>query len=373
MFRINGKLMLRDVVIGNIKDNEVEVINEQLSPLYFNTHKDIESWLKMRAIDSHRTHSRLLKKALRISTTDDLEAVLKFNAATITDNYWVKLDNEDLTWNDIIFKENKFSEVALEGSFEYMFQEPSRTPELTNIGSFEKCWKQDKDGAWWLYKDGTKEENFSELFVNKLGNKLGFDMAVYEYDKGYIKSKDFTNSGEFTLELMRTIISDNDDYSENFELLYSINEEIAKDYIKMLYLDTLCFNVDRHTENYGLLRNSYTGEILKLAPNFDNNLSLISRNAKDISPGFVGYFTDFINANTKAKDIFTKLNVTKVTEKDISKIVSTIPIEIGNNIENVKNIVLHSQEIIESKIDIKNKESLLEKEEDKGQAEEKER
>lgn len=346
MSKVNGKLMLRDIVIGNIVDNEVEIINNKLSPLYFHKHRDIENWLKMRAIDSHRTHSRLLKKALGISPTDDLEAVLKFNAATITDDYWIKFNNDNLTWNDIVFKENKFSEVALKGSFEYMFQEPSRTPELTNIGSFEKCWKQDNEGFWWLYKDGTKEEYFSELFVNKLGNKLGFDMAIYEYDNGYIKSKDFTNNGELSLELMRTIISDNDDYIENFETLYSINEQIAKDYIKMLYLDTLCFNVDRHTENYGIIRNSYTGEVIKLAPNFDNNLSLISRNAKDISKEFVNYFTDFISSNKKAKDIYEILNVLKITDKDIEKIVDSIPIQIGDKIENVKNIVLHSQELL---------------------------
>lgn len=36
-------------------------------------------------------------------------------------------------------------------------------------------------------------------------------------------------------------------------------------------------NVDRHTFNYGLLRDVNTGKILSLAPNFDNNLALISR------------------------------------------------------------------------------------------------
>ena len=42
-------------------------------------------------------------------------------------------------------------------------------------------------------------------------------------------------------------------------------------------MDTICANPDRHTFNYGILRNVNTGEILGLAPNFDNNMALISR------------------------------------------------------------------------------------------------
>ncbi len=102
MSKINGKLMLRDIVIGNIIDNEVKIINNKLSPLYFNKHKDIENWLKMRAIDSHITHSKLLKKALGISLTDDLEAVLKFNAATKkAKDIYEKLNILQITEKDI--------------------------------------------------------------------------------------------------------------------------------------------------------------------------------------------------------------------------------------------------------------------------------
>ncbi len=35
--------------------------------------------------------------------------------------------------------------------------------------------------------------------------------------------------------------------------------------------------MDRHTNNYGVLRDAATGEIVKLAPNYDNNIALISR------------------------------------------------------------------------------------------------
>lgn len=58
-------------------------------------------------------------------------------------------------YEDIRFKENYFSELALRGDPDSFSNRPSRTPELTNIGSFEKCWKL-IDGEWWMYKSGAE-------------------------------------------------------------------------------------------------------------------------------------------------------------------------------------------------------------------------
>ncbi len=45
----------------------------------------------------------------------------------------------------------------------------------------------------------------------------------------------------------------------------------------MVFLDTICAKLDRHTFNFGILRNNNTGDVIGLAPNFDNNMALISR------------------------------------------------------------------------------------------------
>ena len=44
----------------------------------------------------------------------------------------------------------------------------------------------------------------------------------------------------------------------------------------MLVFDALIYNEDRHFGNFGLLRNSHTGEVIAPAPLFDNGLSLFS-------------------------------------------------------------------------------------------------
>ena len=79
----------------------------------------------------------------RITNSNDVNIVLKVNGATITDNYWVKpVDNIGLTWDKV----NYFSNLALYGNFEsfnkiYDKELDYNTPELTNIGSYEKCWR----------------------------------------------------------------------------------------------------------------------------------------------------------------------------------------------------------------------------------------
>lgn len=207
---------------------------------------------------------------------------MRVNGSTITDTYWVLQDDEELTYEKVRFCQNEFDQLALLGdpdSFNRANQSgllDSRTPELTNIGSFEKCWRRE-DGHWWLYKQGNDLEIFTELFIYELGKILGFDMAhCVAWEKG-IKSRDFTDGANINYEPARSLVGDEVDYVFNYNRIKELKPVMTKAYLDILFLDTICFNMDRHTENYGFLRDPKTGEFLKMAPNFDNNIALISR------------------------------------------------------------------------------------------------
>ena len=90
MLSITGELMSEDKVIATVKNGEITDCNETLLPLYLKRTKNLEGWLASRAIDTHRTNSRLLKKALRLHTADDAQIALAVNAATVTDRYWLE-------------------------------------------------------------------------------------------------------------------------------------------------------------------------------------------------------------------------------------------------------------------------------------------
>lgn len=53
--------------------------------------------------------------------------------------------------------------------------------------------------------------------------------------------------------------------------------KIRRQYRQLCYFDALIFNMDRHEQNFGFLREPDTGKVLALAPLFDHNIALISR------------------------------------------------------------------------------------------------
>ena len=70
---------------------------------------------------------------------------------------------------------------------------------------------------------------------------------------------------------------DDEDYIRTVEKLAEICPTAIPDYVRMIFLDTVTANPDRHTNNFGLLRDTVSGKLTALAPNFDNNMALISR------------------------------------------------------------------------------------------------
>ncbi|MCI5687245.1 MAG: hypothetical protein MR303_01915 [Emergencia sp.] len=326
---LSGYLMSEDRRIATIENGEITSAEETLLPLYLKRTKDVEGWLASRAIDTHRANSRLLKKVLRLRTADDAETALSVNGATITDTYWICPANQPLNYADICFKENYFDGLALCGDPDSFSLRPSRTPELTNIGSYEKCWRQ-KDGVWWLYKAGTIQEYFSELFICRLGIAMDFSMAYYEMDGDYIRTRDFTEGAKVNFETADGFMGDDDDYSRCYDQLCEMGSDLRADYLKILWLDTLCFNMDRHTKNFGLLREKTTGRILKMAPNYDNNIALVSRGySKDVTrstDGLIRFFREFVDENPGTRKLLGEMvrsgEIPIVTEEMILRVLA---------------------------------------------------
>ena len=274
------EILSTNTVVALWQNGELSVVRDDLLPLFLKRTHHAEMWLESRAIDSHRANSRLLKKALRLTERDDISTVIHVNAATITDTYWVRPIGSSLQYEEIRFNDDYFSNLALRGTYDSFNKaansKRSRTPELTNIGSFEKCWKL-KNGKWWLYKRANHNEMFSELFACKLGKALGFRMADYQRGNGCIMSLDFTDGASVNFEPASSYMGEDEDYEANVQMLQKLCPAAVPDYVRMIFLDTILANPDRHTNNYGVLRDPYTGELIGFAPNFDNNMALISR------------------------------------------------------------------------------------------------
>ncbi len=283
----NYEILSENTLVAVWKDKRLTVIREDLLPQYLKRVPEADLWLATRAIDSHRAHSRILKKALRMKERDDVATVLRANGVTITDNYWVRGIGSALTYEQVRFDADYFKKMSSKAiaklsllgssrSFNYV-AEKSGAPaaELTNVGSFEKCWKN-IDGKWWLFKAANHNEAFSEVFISKLCGLLQIPCAVYEpAGKGLVKTLDFTD-GKTNFEPALAFMGENEDYEDVLTELKELCPSAIPDYIRIIFLDALVFNPDRHTANFGLLRDKKTGQYLSLSPCFDHNMALIS-------------------------------------------------------------------------------------------------
>ena len=281
-----GFVMSGNTPVAQFSGRVVTPSLPERAPLCFINGGDLEEWLKIRAVDRRRKNGRILKRLLRLGDTSDLNTVLRVHGAKITDNYWIKTGAEqDLKWEDVRFSRDYFADVALLGSIDTFSRHYTQeqlhtpTPELTNTGSFEKCWRL-IDGKWVMLKRGTENELFSEIFVSELGKKLGFPMADYRIIDGCAATADFTK-GRLNFEPMAYLSAENEAYEHNYRVLKKLQPGLEREYLDILFMDALVYNVDRHTQNFGILRDGETGAILSMAPNFDNNMALISRGYVD--------------------------------------------------------------------------------------------
>lgn len=272
---LSGDVLLRDTVVASFEDGQCVFIDHDKAPFLLCRTKDLTGWLESRLMDDSRVNSRMLKKILGLSSMAGIEAALFVRGASVIDRYWFRdSQNSELTYEDIRIRKDTFFNVALRGDPNGFALSPEPTGELTTAGSFEKGWHLE-DGHWYLYKQGSPEELFSEKFISEVGARLGFDMAQYQIVGNCIKTPSFAE--ELNLEPISSLVDEDEDYMKCYRALETLgNDSLLDDYLRLLWTDTLCFNMDRHTGNIGILRDD-AGQVVKLAPNYDNNIALISR------------------------------------------------------------------------------------------------
>ena len=160
----------------------------------------------------------------------------------------------------------------------------------------------------------------------ELGEALGMNMAYYEKGNKCVKSLDFTDTAKVIFEPALSFMGDEEDYLKVIEKLRELCPRAIPDYIQMIFLDTITANPDRHTGNFGLLRDVKTGKLLGLAPNFDNNMALIARGyptGKSKNDFLIMLFRDML-----AKCPEYKQYIPEVTEQTVKRIVKKLNMKV---------------------------------------------
>jgi hypothetical protein len=266
--KFSGQVMRGNAVVAMV-ENDVLVSCKRTAPIYLQRTQDFTEWLRDRAADVTRSNVRAILGHLRLPQMNPTEAAKSVYAVSLTDNFWIRPNAmPQLRYSNVVFsRKNIYFYAALRGiSPEGLDKIPS--PELTNIGSFNKGWRFEK-GGWFLYKTGTPYEIFSELFVSVLARQMGFDAVEYTLKEGFIRCKNFVKNKE-SLESAKSLTGASVDYIANARIMAHVG--VLNPYLDMLYTDALVRNGDRHEFNYGVITTA-KGDI-RFAPNFDNNLAL---------------------------------------------------------------------------------------------------
>ena len=244
---------------------------------------EINGWLEDRKAYKHNHHLRRLMLECGCGTAKGFIRVT--HAASINDSFWVKKEGEEIDWEHVSFYRNDFDEtisrLAFEGLGLYGQQMSSTSPELTTDGSFRKCWRRE-DGDIFLYKRGVAGagnaglEPYCEALASEIIHKADLSSVQYSVLKFHggttTKCKVFTNE-DIGFVPLRKLVS----RGITLDGIVDFFDDIGcrEQFQRMLVLDAITFNVDRHLGNMGVLVDNDTQKILGIAPNFDFNLSML--------------------------------------------------------------------------------------------------
>lgn len=273
----------------------------------------IISWLANRTLPLSRKNAKWIYNLLKLEQlSNEIErakVALVCRAVSLQDNYWVKIENDNVTWKDVDIRNNPLNEiiaqVALHGS-SLTLQGSLNTPELTTHGAYAKAWKRE-DGDLWLYKLGSVDptESKIEVMCSKLLDKMsvkhveyvaGESMGIYA-----CKCKCMSTPELSILPGMDFVSYCNVNGMNPDEEMFNID---AESIYKMWIVDYLISNRDRHGQNWGFYYDSSTMEIKGCHPLFDHN------NA----------FSDEYMDNPDAPYQFMNLTTREAAKRAISKV-----------------------------------------------------
>lgn len=318
-----------------------ETLNFEYAPLLLSSHqgnsnfnmlKEMNNWFKNRGIPNWRKDLEKLLKNLNIQSPEEL--LDKAYGLSLSDQYWINPLEQSLEWKNINFFTNNFEYKAfltasiLESNTKEKIS--FMTPNNSTDGMLQKAWIIE-NGKRKLVKGTyhiTNQEPLNEWLASNICRRLGFDYCNYNIDviQGKIVSKCecFINENEEIITANDILGSEKKNNNTSYYQHY-INilekhgiEKAKEDFENMLLLDYIVMNYDRHTRNYGIIRNVETLKWEKLTPIFDTGEAM--QNDQTILQMNFNRGTGKFFSNTQ-KDFKDYLPIiTNITRFDVSKL-----------------------------------------------------
>lgn len=283
----------------SVPDNYI--INEKLLPVRCQYNKvTINDWIRDRPIPKTRDNINLVLRDLHFKSVAD--AMIQNLGLQLNDCYWFKPVDQNITWEQVQLYRNPFCDrlqfiksqmdnnLDIVGKTQFM---PAQS-----AGELDKKWVIDPAGRRILIKGnyGTQfQQSLNEIFANMICYNQGWkDYTTYKLvnisDVNGCKALgcaqvNFTSEDlEFVSawEIINQVkLKASDQYYNKFVEI-CVNHGLNKQYIidfldRQILLDYLLQNLDRHFNNFGILRDSNTLQWKRMAPIYDCGNSMFFR------------------------------------------------------------------------------------------------
>jgi len=283
------------------------------------------SWLSDRCISNSREVVERLKNKYKIA--DIKQIMLKMYGLSLSDHYWIDRKPFNNKWKEINLFENRYNELFGNLLFDKKlklvsnFENYGNNPDLTTGGSLKKYWKyNEKEKISYLIKGGSKkdfQEPFNEYYAHLLLEELDFEHTPYYLDE---INNEFVSICPCISDINNEMISAVDlirkyGIEKSYNGFVELGEKKGcigfKDQVnEMIVCDYLIDNIDRHWNNFGILRNSKDGKWKGLIPIFDNGYSLWNKDFVDND--IISESMSFADSN---EDCLKLVNINKYIKK----------------------------------------------------------
>jgi hypothetical protein len=273
---------------------DVKVINETHLPVgvckegKVSLHR-LNRWNIWRGIPAYRVGLETLEKRLDISSPLDL--LEQSHMVSVSDTYWMKEKDEDVSWKDVSFFSHDFDGDgfgrAMFGDYDYTVSDSAyHTPNNVTTGYHRKAWMWENN-VLLLYKGGSpvkQLEPVNEWLASEIARRLRI-YAVPYVTRVYLNN---------VVSVCRNFCDEDHDLVCGRDILQEYpaeaGESVPMHYVKVLrkhgikgvkhflsdqcLLDYVLMNTDRHGQNYGILVDANTNTWKETAPVFDTGTSL---------------------------------------------------------------------------------------------------
>ena len=247
----------------------------------------LQDYLSERVLDPGRENAKAILNITNLpqssEISDRLRIVFTCRGLKMEDNFWLKQNQENLSFSDVCLRTRPISEKSFEVAicgYHILAKREELIADLATGGKSAKFWNHDQGKLYlWKLEEDYGPDAYMRERVSKIVQKAGGNAITYKLRKRAGKS--FSVAECFTSDKVSLVkASELEDYFKNNAdinngrtLMEYIDENWKKEFANMVVVDYVFSNSRRYTDQFGFFVDNDTQE-LTFAPLYNFGYAL---------------------------------------------------------------------------------------------------